>query len=393
MPEEKPLPPEKQLPEPHDMQLPMTHYQLLRKPTFFEHYPWSRWLIVLSVIVFFAAFSVLYVQMAMLQVNENEGPSSKLIKKTPMPSSTLNIKTSLKTYKNETYNFSMQYPTSWQVSEKPMSGDFSLRKGITFPYARQITFSQITSNAIERPFDIIVIRNTKDYTLEQWEKEFFVPLVADPNTNLAEKAGDIRVGNLHAKKFTVFAFDSTQAVVVTIYKDYIYYITFYHENPNDPSFDQTKLLYNQVLSSFLFEDNRAQKDFFCGGIANIQCASGYQCKLDGTYPDAGGTCVMNNKVTDIPKSPNTTKPSVAVIEKAKQDLAQKLGIAAAQIETVNIVEVEWSDSSLGCPQAGMAYAEVITPGYQVQLLYNNKIYPYNTDKTSRVVYCDRPQYY
>lgn len=30
---------------------------------------------------------------------------------------------------------------------------------------------------------------------------------------------------------------------------------------------------------------------FCGGIANIQCATGYTCKLEGSYPDAGGKCV------------------------------------------------------------------------------------------------------
>lgn len=30
---------------------------------------------------------------------------------------------------------------------------------------------------------------------------------------------------------------------------------------------------------------------FCGGIAAIKCPDGYSCKLDGNYPDAGGTCV------------------------------------------------------------------------------------------------------
>lgn len=30
---------------------------------------------------------------------------------------------------------------------------------------------------------------------------------------------------------------------------------------------------------------------FCGGIAAFQCAPGLTCKYDGTYPDAGGTCV------------------------------------------------------------------------------------------------------
>ena len=30
---------------------------------------------------------------------------------------------------------------------------------------------------------------------------------------------------------------------------------------------------------------------FCGGIAGIMCDSGLTCDYDGTYPDAGGTCV------------------------------------------------------------------------------------------------------
>ena len=30
---------------------------------------------------------------------------------------------------------------------------------------------------------------------------------------------------------------------------------------------------------------------FCGGIAGIQCPTGYTCQLTGNYPDAGGKCV------------------------------------------------------------------------------------------------------
>ena len=33
---------------------------------------------------------------------------------------------------------------------------------------------------------------------------------------------------------------------------------------------------------------------FCGGIAGIACPVGYECKLDGNYPDAGGTCIKAN---------------------------------------------------------------------------------------------------
>ncbi len=31
-------------------------------------------------------------------------------------------------------------------------------------------------------------------------------------------------------------------------------------------------------------------DIFCGGIAAFPCPAGYECVLDGSYPDAGGHC-------------------------------------------------------------------------------------------------------
>lgn len=35
---------------------------------------------------------------------------------------------------------------------------------------------------------------------------------------------------------------------------------------------------------------------FCGGIAanlpEFQCPTGYICKLEGDYPDAGGSCIF-----------------------------------------------------------------------------------------------------
>ncbi len=49
-----------------------------------------------------------------------------------------------------------------------------------------------------------------------------------------------------------------------------------------------RLLYNQILSTFKFIDTTGQ---FCGGIAAVKCPTGYTCKLDGNYPDAGGTCI------------------------------------------------------------------------------------------------------
>lgn len=50
---------------------------------------------------------------------------------------------------------------------------------------------------------------------------------------------------------------------------------------------------------------------FCGGIAAgaFQCCEGMTCKLDGNYPDAGGTCAKDSNSTECPDPRRTSTPS------------------------------------------------------------------------------------
>jgi hypothetical protein len=77
-------------------------------------------------------------------------------------------------------------------------------------------------------------------------------------------------------------------------------------------------------------------------------------------------------------------------ELARQALAKELGVDAAAIRVAQIEEVEWRDSSLGCPKPGMNYLQVITPGYRIVLEAQGHSYEYHTDTGKRVVRCDRP---
>ena len=79
-----------------------------------------------------------------------------------------------------------------------------------------------------------------------------------------------------------------------------------------------------------------------------------------------------------------------LVEKAKEDLAQQLSIAITQISLVEARGVVWPDASLGCPQPGMAYAEVLTPGYLILLNAGSKEYEYHASKGTEVVYCENP---
>ncbi len=76
-----------------------------------------------------------------------------------------------------------------------------------------------------------------------------------------------------------------------------------------------------------------------------------------------------------------------VIQMARQDLAQKLSLQIEEIREVSVEAVEWPDTSLGCPQPGMMYAQMVTPGYRVMLAAKDRTVEYHTDAGRRVVSC------
>ena len=90
-----------------------------------------------------------------------------------------------------------------------------------------------------------------------------------------------------------------------------------------------------------------------------------------------------------PSLPTPADPSLqSLVEKAKSDLGQRLSISLTQINLVELTEVEWSDSGLGCPQPGMDYLQVITPGYLILLEVNAQTYEYHSNRDTYFVYCE-----
>ena len=78
-----------------------------------------------------------------------------------------------------------------------------------------------------------------------------------------------------------------------------------------------------------------------------------------------------------------------VVSRAVQQLAETLSCDEQAVQVVNVEEMEWSDSSLGCPKPGMMYMQVITPGYRVTLEHDGQRYTFHTDRSHRVVRCER----
>jgi len=71
--------------------------------------------------------------------------------------------------------------------------------------------------------------------------------------------------------------------------------------------------------------------------------------------------------------------SLAAVERAQKFLANSVGIAAVDIQIEEVEAVDWPDGSLGCPESGQMYIQVITPGYRVRMRSGDRTYEVHTD--------------
>ncbi len=68
-------------------------------------------------------------------------------------------------------------------------------------------------------------------------------------------------------------------------------------------------------------------------------------------------------------------------------IAEDLGVPPQTVQVVTMEPRDWPDSSLGCPQPDMLYAQVVTPGYLVLVEVSGERIEYHTDERGTVVRC------
>lgn len=67
------------------------------------------------------------------------------------------------------------------------------------------------------------------------------------------------------------------------------------------------------------------------------------------------------------------------VQAAKKDLAQRLGVVETDIGLAGeIEEVTWPDLSLGCPEPGKMYAQMLTNGLKFTLKGGGRRFEYHT---------------
>lgn len=79
-----------------------------------------------------------------------------------------------------------------------------------------------------------------------------------------------------------------------------------------------------------------------------------------------------------------------VVRLAKEDIARREGGRPDEVTLVAIEATEWRDASLGVREPGKLYAQVITPGYRLELEFRGRRFVYHTSTSAAVRASPRP---
>ncbi len=90
----------------------------------------------------------------------------------------------------------------------------------------------------------------------------------------------------------------------------------------------------------------------------------------------------------IAEEPVLSPAQEQAVDMARTELASVLGVAMDKIELQRVNPMDWPNSSLGCPEKGMMYLDVITSGFRVEFDVGGKIYQVHTAE-KRAIVCQR----
>lgn len=187
---------------------------------------------------------------------------------TPRASTTPDPTANWKMYENNTYKYSLKYPSSWKIDTTSPQTTFLEIGSVNLPgtYAKvSISTTGENDKSVED-----LAKSWRSGTLEttQVDDETAAEILQNPNPE-----GEPLVQG----SYTLSVFVKNKSKINLLIQ---------LETANLNTY---RAIFDQILSTFQFTGDSQ----FCGGIQGIMCSEGYSCKLEGDYPDAGGTCVKD----------------------------------------------------------------------------------------------------
>lgn len=73
------------------------------------------------------------------------------------------------------------------------------------------------------------------------------------------------------------------------------------------------------------------------------------------------------------------------VQAVLDQVSQQTGVDIQDIEIVTLEQVDWPDACLGLPEADEACADVVTPGFRVELEVNDQRFEFRTDQSGAII--------
>ena len=104
-----------------------------------------------------------------------------------------------------------------------------------------------------------------------------------------------------------------------------------------------------------------------------------------------GVPTMSIPANTPPAGDASSLPANPYARRAIELVAEYSGIAPENLTVVSMEEVQWRDSSLGCPKPGSMYMQVITPGTRIIVEGEGQTFSVHGRSLENLFVCDRPQ--
>ncbi|MFH0833799.1 MAG: hypothetical protein V2A63_00205 [Patescibacteria group bacterium] len=226
----------------------------------------------------------------------------KVVTITPEGATTTDTTTQYEKYTDSTFGFSTKYPTNLVATQT--------RRGAAF------------YDGDQKIIEIVILENTAKQELSDW--------LIDNYGYTADALRRVSVAGLVGYQFQ----NATGSVIYLSKDDQVFTLAWYDNSTENRA--RNREYYLQIVQNFAVDGvvgngssveptgkNSAAEGEFCGGIAAIGCEAGLDCRLSGSYPDAGGICV---------KSSQQTTTSVAVTSDQIPANAKLDEISAAELQ-------------------------------------------------------------
>lgn len=239
-----------------------------------------------------------------------------------------------RTYSNQDYGYRIVYPPNWQLTSWDIKEAAKLTRVPDGSIWHQAKFKGEKGG-----FEVLIWENKTKAPLTSWLAWFRHEDL--DLTNLPEKE-NYQVGGMPAIRYSQEDTARDKPLTYIFFQSEDKVFEFVEEGASYPGGETPVTDYSKMVSSFHFVEDEA---------------------------------VIEPKAEKV-------------VNLAKEALSQKAGVSTEEIKVLAIEEVDWPNTALGCPQPGMFYAQVITPGYKITLESQGKTYLYHSD-FKRVVFCQK----